>query len=124
MADNARTALVMLGELASGSLDRARFTPDASWWAVSGQSYPLEDFLAILTVLHQRTIGGIVIETGLVIADGDHVVIEGTSDVPLTDGKRYANRYLFLIHFRDGLIREVKEYNDSAHLHEAFGLGG
>jgi ketosteroid isomerase-like protein len=124
MGDNASSALAMLGELASGTLDRSRFAPDASWWAVTGQRFALSDFLAILAVLHEQTIGGIVIETGLVIAQGEHVVVEGVSDVPLTNGGRYANRYLFLISFVGGLIREVREYNDSAHVAAAFDLGG
>jgi ketosteroid isomerase-like protein len=120
--DNATRALAMLRELASGALDRERFTADASWWSNSGQSFSLDAFLEILAHLHGATIGGIVIDTGLIIADGDAVMIEATSDVPLVDGGRYANRYLFLIHFRDGRIREVREYNDTAHLKEAFKL--
>jgi ketosteroid isomerase-like protein len=124
MTDNATTALDMLKELATGSLDKARFTPDANWWAVTGESFPLDTFLEILAVLHAKTIGGIAIDTGLVMADGDFVVIEGTSNVPLIGGGFYANRYLFLIHFRGSAIREVREYNDHAHVVEAFGLGG
>lgn len=121
---NAASAIAVLRELAAGSLSRTRFTPDATWWAVTGQHFPLEEFLAILAVLHDQTVGGIVIDIGLVIDNGAQVVIEATSDVPLVGGGRYANRYLFLIHFRDGLIREVREYNDSAHVAAAFGLGG
>ena len=122
MIDKAGAALDMLRELASGSLDTTRFTADARWWAVTGQTFPLAEFLSILGMLHARTIGGIVIDTSLVIADGDHVVIEGTSDVPLVGGGVYANRYLFLIRFRGDLIEEVREYNDNAHVVEAFGL--
>ncbi|HEX7742988.1 MAG TPA: nuclear transport factor 2 family protein [Sphingobium sp.] len=120
---NGERALAMLRELATGTLTRANFTLDARWWAVTGQSFPLAQFLEILAMLHQQTVGGIVIDTGLVIDKDDAVVIEATSNVPLVDGGRYANRYLFLIHFDGGLIREVREYNDSAHVAEAFHLG-
>ncbi|WP_218647463.1 nuclear transport factor 2 family protein [Sphingobium lactosutens] len=122
MSGNVERALGVLRELASGAIDKSSFTPDATWWSVTGQHFPMEQFLAILAMLHERTIGGIVIDTGLVIDNGEQVVVEATSDVPLVDGGRYANRYLFLIHFRDGLIREVREYNDSAHLMAAFKL--
>ena len=119
---NAAAALATLAQLATGTLSRERFTSDATWWSVTGTTFPLDDFLAILGELHQQTIGGIVLDTGLVIEQGDAVVIEATSDVPLVGGGRYANRYLFLIHFRACLIRQVREYNDSAHVNAAFGL--
>lgn len=124
MTANTDRALKMLGDLASGTLDTADFTADASWWSVTGQSFSLAQFLDILAMLHEQTVGGIAVDTGLVIDNGDQVVIEATSNVPLVNGGRYANRYLFLIHFAGGLIREVREYNDSAHVAEAFSLGG
>lgn len=122
MSANVERALGVLRDVAGGAVDRSSFAPDARWWSVTGQSFSIKEFLAILSMLHARTIGGIVIDTGLVIDNGDQVIVEGTSDVPLIDGGRYANRYLFLIHFHDGLIREVREYNDSAHLAAVFKL--
>jgi len=120
---NVDQALAMLVDLATGKLDRNRFSSDATWWSNTGQSFSLDAFQQLLDVLHAATIGGIVTKTGLIIAQADSVVIEGTSDVPLTSGRRYTNRYLFLIHVRHGRISEVREYNDTAHVFDVFNLG-
>jgi len=120
---NVDQALGMLAELATGQLNRSRFVEDASWWSNMGQSFSLDAFQGLLDMLHAATIGGLVTQAGQIIAQDDLVVIEATSDVPLVSGGRYANRYLFLIHFDGGLIRQVREYNDTAHVIQSFGLG-
>lgn len=113
----------MLDDLVTGKLDRGRFSRDATWWSNTGKSFSLDAFQQLLDVLHAATVSGIVTKIGLIIAEEDTVVIEGTSDVPLRSGGRYANRYLFLIHLRQGRISEVREYNDTAHVFDVFDLG-
>lgn len=122
---NKERAVEILAQLATGTLDKALFTPDACWWGNTGQTFPLDDFLELLAVLHAATVNGIKIDTGLVIQEGDIVIVEATSHIPLTNGGLYSNRYLFLFRFEDARVREVKEYNDTAHLKECFAfLGG
>lgn len=60
---------------------------------------------------------------GLVIAQGDSVMVEATSHAVLANGRVYHNRYIFLFHFTGDLIREVREYSDSAHVNATFDLG-
>jgi ketosteroid isomerase-like protein len=113
-------ALEVVAQLATGMLDRALFTDDATWWSNTGQTFSLEEFLGILAALHPATVSGIKIDTGLVVENDDTVIVEATSNVPLVNGAVYSNRYIFLVHFSAGRIREVKEYNDTAHLQECF----
>lgn len=120
--DKKQTALAILEQLKTGAFDETLFTPDAHWWANTGHSFPLAQFVQIIGALAATTVDGIKIDPGLVLEDGDHVVVEATSNIPLVDGKVYANRYLFLFVFADGLVREVKEYNDTAHVAESFDL--
>ncbi|HVI32984.1 nuclear transport factor 2 family protein [Phenylobacterium sp.] len=49
-----------------------------------------------------------------IFADGDHVVVEAQGAVTLKSGKRYDNRYCFVIRMKDGKMTEVREYLDSA----------
>ena len=55
-----------------------------------------------------------------IIAGGDHVVVEhaGRSETP--DGRQYNNNYCWVFAFRDGLIREVREYMDTQLVTETF----
>lgn len=46
-------------------------------------------------------------------AEGDRVALEVSGKCQLTNGKRYDNFYHFVILFRDGRIRTVKEYCDT-----------
>src|SRR4051794_11924438 len=48
-----------------------------------------------------------------IIADGDHVVVEHSGHNTTPDGRQYNNNYCWVFTFRDGLIREVREYMDT-----------
>jgi uncharacterized protein len=54
-------------------------------------------------------------------AEGDRVAVEAQSSLTMADGRRYANQYHYLFIVRDGLIRGIKEYCDTAHVKELFG---
>jgi uncharacterized protein len=43
-------------------------------------------------------------------AEDDRVAVEWEGQAVLADGTPYHNQYLMLLHFRDGLIRQVNEY--------------
>lgn len=45
-----------------------------------------------------------------VVAEGDTVVLEWEGDAVLSDGMKYANQYVFIFQFRDGLIARLDEY--------------
>jgi ketosteroid isomerase-like protein len=66
------------------------------------------------------TEGGPVIEITGVTAEGERVAIEGAGRGPLRNGRQYDNRYHFLVEVRDGRVRSVREYMDSAHVADVF----
>jgi ketosteroid isomerase-like protein len=47
-------------------------------------------------------------------ADGDTVIVEETMTATLANGNQYVNEYCFVFELRDGLIRQVREYMDTA----------
>ncbi len=116
-------ALALLTSIGTGSVAGMPFTEDASWWSNADLAFPIETFEALLGRLHSETVAGIHVTPGLVIEQGDHMVVEATSESQLRKGGRYANRYLFLIHFSGDKIREVREYSDTAHAFASFDLG-
>jgi hypothetical protein len=65
--------------------------------------------------------GGIDFTVHALTAEDDRVAAEVSSHAELTTGAVYANQYHMLFVFRDGLIVEVKEYNDTLHAREVFG---
>jgi ketosteroid isomerase-like protein len=55
-----------------------------------------------------------------VIADGDMVALEMEGLGKLSNGRVYNNEYVILFVIRDGLIREVREYNDTLHAYNVW----
>ncbi len=55
------------------------------------------------------------------IAEGDQVSLEATSDAVLKNGKKYDNAYNLVFMFKDGKISEVREYSCSYLVAETFG---
>ncbi len=47
------------------------------------------------------------------VAEGDKVAVEATSDGLHISGKRYSNEYHFLFEFRDDKLLRLKEYMDT-----------
>lgn len=47
-------------------------------------------------------------------ADGDHVIVEARGDNVTREGKSYDNEYCFVFRLSAGMIKEVKEYSDTA----------
>lgn len=122
--DREATAREILAAIAHGRMPLDRFTADAHWWWNGGLDLALPEFDDLIHQLHQQMEQPIVVTPGLVIAQGDTLVIEATSEGLLLSGKRYANRYVFLFHFAGDMVREVREYSDSAHVLATFELPG
>ena len=55
-----------------------------------------------------------------IIADGDMVALEMEGLGKLSNGRVYNNEYVILFVIRDGLIREVREYNDTLHAYSVW----
>jgi len=55
-----------------------------------------------------------------VIAEGDMVALEMEGLGKLSNGRVYNNEYVILFVIRDGLIQEVREYNDTLHAHNVW----
>jgi len=66
---------------------------------------------------------GLTFSVETLTAEQDRVAIEARSRGVHVSGKRYENRYHFLVRIRGGKIVEVKEYLDTQHAREVL-LGG
>ena len=122
-AQKTQQALAILNAIGTGTIGLESFTPAARWWWNGGLDLPVAEFRDLLAELTVQTEAGIAVTPGLVIAQGDSVMVEATSHAVLTNGRVYHNRYIFLFHFTGDLIREVREYSDSAHVNATFDLG-
>ena len=56
------------------------------------------------------------------IAEGNKVAAEAVFDGVVQSGKVYLNYYHWLIEFREGKIARLKEYMDTLHAKDVFGL--
>jgi uncharacterized protein len=56
-----------------------------------------------------------------IIAEGELVVVQSTGQATTTSGRPYNNTYCQVFRIRDGKIREVTEYMDTALVNEVFG---
>lgn len=112
-----------------GDLDviRDSFAADATWdypgslpisgvW--KGRDSIIEDFLG---GMGSRLAPGapLVIALTNVVADGEQVVAEWTSDGTTAAGAAYRNRCLGVFTVRDGRIAAIREYADTHHVAEA-----
>ena len=59
----------------------------------------------------------------LVLADGDHVVVQAKGYADTTDGQTYANDYCFVFRMAGGMIVEVREYMDTILADAVLGAG-
>jgi ketosteroid isomerase-like protein len=62
--------------------------------------------------------GPLRMEVTSVLADGDRVAMEVTSEGHLRNGRVYNNEYFVLFKITGGKIIEVREYNDTLHAHK------
>lgn len=115
-------ALKVLDQIETGAVDPAAFGPDGQWWSNAGVSMPVADFNALLGSLHAQTEHGIAVTPSRTLEVDDTVVIEATSRAILRTGAIYSNRYAFVFRFSHEGLSEVREYSDTAHVFDIFGL--
>jgi ketosteroid isomerase-like protein len=63
----------------------------------------------------QLDAGGMTMSVTGAVAEGDRVAAEVKSTGDLRNGRKYRQRYHFLITFREGKIVSVREYHDTQH---------
>jgi len=111
----------------NGTLFTERMAHDFRWinigtnkWSATfdGKAAVLRDLLGPLRtklVERSRTVAH------RFIAEGDTVVVEARGDNVTKAGQRYDNEYCFVFRLSDGMIREVKEYSDTALIEAVLG---
>jgi ketosteroid isomerase-like protein len=97
--------------------------PDFKYWLggnmpASGWS-DLAGFLGTTKVLGDVVAGPETMKIGDVVAEGDRVMIEAESDMPLVNGGRYNNYYVMAMRVLDGKVVEFKEFADTLHTYQA-----
>ena len=116
---------------------------DATWWADAGTNREagrrnIEPYrgprapLVGLAMLHDRIVhlpgitsafaGGWQLVARRIVVGDDAVAVEAASDGLRSDGTHYQNRYCFVLEVSDGLITQVREYCDTLHAFDVFGV--
>jgi ketosteroid isomerase-like protein len=100
---------------------------DATWTNIgstalsgtfAGKQQIVDDLLG---PLFGRLENGIASKVGLIIAEGEHVVVLSEGRARTLDGQDYNNTYAQVFTVRDGSIVAVKEYMDTALVERVFG---
>lgn len=120
-ANKSRALAFMHDFVRTATIDRSRFTDDATWWTLSGGALPI-DVHAERTgqLAAARFVGPGRFDIEAVTAEGDRVAIEARGHQPLTGGDSYDNTYLWLFRFREDKIASVKAYFDTALAYRTF----
>ncbi|RVX44689.1 hypothetical protein EDD27_7434 [Nonomuraea polychroma] len=75
-----------------------------------GKRAVLDELLAPLAA---QLTGPNTVSAERIIAEGDLVVVEGRNHSTTRSGRRYPNRYCWIMRMRDGKIAEITEYTDT-----------
>lgn len=120
--ENSRIARRFIETMHEGHFDL--LVEDGIFW-VSG-STPFsgtktkQEMVALFETLKTISNDRLVMRITSVTAQDDRVALEAEAVMTLHNGRRYANQYNTLLVIRDGLVRSVKEYSDTAHMLETF----
>jgi uncharacterized protein len=115
----------------------AFFTEDAEWLAPAGNATAValdapSHMIGRQAITHflahefsRLFVSDVAVDFRGFYVDGDRVVVEETMTATLANGNAYRNDYCFVFQLRDGLIRRVREYMDTARGHrDVFGGDG
>jgi uncharacterized protein len=83
----------------------------------SARIYDKTQLRGLFDRMVERLNGGLRMTVHNLFAEGDVVIVEASSRGELSNGRVYEQRYLTLFRIDGGLIREVREYNDTLHAH-------
>ncbi len=141
--DGGRRALALVAAVSAGDLDGVAdvFTDDATWWTDGGTDraagartpatsfrhpfhgcIPIADKLAGMAGITSAFPDGLTIHPVRLVEDGDHVAVEVVGDARHRNGRRYQNRYAFVLDIRDGQVAALREYADTLHIADVFGI--
>ncbi len=108
----------------AGDIDPAfaMVSDDATWWVpgdlpFSGTKSKAE-YLQVVGAIQTGFPDGLELKLTSMIAEGDTVAAEVASNGDHANGRKYTNKYHFLITIKDGKIIAVKEYMDTLHLYQ------
>ncbi|MFZ6745250.1 nuclear transport factor 2 family protein [Undibacterium sp. JH2W] len=88
-------------------------------WRTIGQGSWSGEFVGKQVIIDEifRPLGKVLVERATIpsrlIDGGDIIVLQARGKNLTTDGQRYDNDYVFVIHFRDGKITRYEEYCDT-----------
>jgi ketosteroid isomerase-like protein len=105
------------GALATMSDDVTWLIPGRRELTPSAGSYDKRRLEKLFKAMLGELKGGLKMTVTGVVAEGDKVALEAESRGELRNGRVYSQQYHFLIEFRDGRIRAVREYLDTQHAH-------
>jgi uncharacterized protein len=111
---------------AIGALDL--LAEDATWWVignipnVSG-THNKQEMSEMFKYMLGSLGGKMNFTVDHIIAEGDYVAVETKTDAKTPKGTVYQNRYHFKFEVKDGKIRTVRAYNDTALIKEIIAGG-
>jgi ketosteroid isomerase-like protein len=105
------------GALATMSDDVTWLIPGRRELTPSAGSYDKRRLEKLFKAMLGELKGGLKMTVTGVVAEGDKVAREAEARGELRNGRVYSQQYHFLIEFRDGRIRAVREYLDTQHAH-------
>ena len=120
--ENRAIALKFIESMSGGQMDMSLLTDDAQWWVPGAGLMTKAQFFALAGMIAAKVKGKPSFKVHGVTAENDRVVVEAEARAEMADGRTYNNTYHFLFTFRDGKICLSKEYNDTRHAAEIFGV--
>jgi uncharacterized protein len=101
-------------------------TDDFTFWiaptTIASGTYTKETFLKLISETFDNLAGPTTLQLGDLTAEDDRVSVTMVGNMPLKSGKVYNNHYHLLFFLRDGKVSAVKEYSDTYHVGEIFGV--
>lgn len=121
MTDGKKLVMDVMAALANGDdrpfLDAMHNDMKWTWMGSGGLSRTFNGKESVLHELWKSVKTDIAqpfrVTATLILAEGDHVVVEGVGNNKTPNGKEYNNRYCWVMKISGGKIVELKEYMDT-----------
>jgi ketosteroid isomerase-like protein len=82
--------------------------------SAAGTTYGRAEYLGFLGAVREMTQSGMNLAVELMVEEGDHVAVFGTSDAASPSGWRYRNAYCWHLVFRGEQVSRMREFYDTA----------
>lgn len=131
MTDGKKLVMDVMAALADGDdrpfLDAMHNDMKWTWMGSGGLSRTFDGKESVLHELWKSVKTDIAqpfrVTATLILAEGDHVVVEGVGNNKTPNGKEYNNRYCWVMKISGGKIVELKEYMDTDLVRRTFSPG-